>query len=202
MANLKRHYFQPSLSVCVSDRHFYPPMLTDFDETWFQGPYSDLVWPRPYWSRSAAEGRHDAFLKIRKKSEKSQFEFQNSGPSFFCVCVSCVLWKKFVSIQTKLTEEIHFEVCPYRHNASMDPRPMLCARRKHHVLRHARSTADDPVCGKVWHRRAANRYVLGTRNWARRSAGIPNWGHSDLGAQSGRKNQPACFLFIWSNSCN
>jgi len=24
------------------------------------------------------------------------------------------------------------------------------------------------------------------------SAGIPNWGHSDLGAQSGRKNQPTC----------
>ena len=34
--------------------------------------------------------------------------------------------------------------------------------------------------------------TFGNRNWARRSAGIPNWGHSDLGAQSGRKNQPAC----------
>ena len=33
--------------VCVSDRHFYPSTLTDFDETWSQGPYSDLVWPRP-----------------------------------------------------------------------------------------------------------------------------------------------------------
>jgi len=53
IANLKGNYFQPSLSmslsvcVCVSDRHFYPSMLTDFDETWSQGPYSDLVWPRP-----------------------------------------------------------------------------------------------------------------------------------------------------------
>jgi len=35
------------LFVCVSDRHFYPSALTDFDETWSQGPYSDLVWPRP-----------------------------------------------------------------------------------------------------------------------------------------------------------
>jgi len=26
------------------------------------------------------------------------------------------------------------------------------------------------------------------------TAGIPNWGHSDLGAQSGRKNQPACCI--------
>ena len=35
--------------VCVSvcDRHFYPSLLTDFDETWSQGPYCDLVWPRP-----------------------------------------------------------------------------------------------------------------------------------------------------------
>jgi len=36
--------------------------------------------------------------------------------------------------------------------------------------------------------------------WARRRAaiearGIPNWGRSELGAQSGRKNQPAC-LFV------
>jgi len=29
--------------LCVSDRHFYPSTLTDFDETWSQGPYSDLV---------------------------------------------------------------------------------------------------------------------------------------------------------------
>ena len=42
-------YFQPSLSVClcVYDWHFYPSTLTDFDETWSQGPYCDIVWPRP-----------------------------------------------------------------------------------------------------------------------------------------------------------
>jgi len=34
IANLKGHYFQRSLSVClcVSDRHFYPSLLTDFDK--------------------------------------------------------------------------------------------------------------------------------------------------------------------------
>ena len=36
-----------SVCVCVSDRHFYPSTLTDFDETWSKGPYSDVVWPRP-----------------------------------------------------------------------------------------------------------------------------------------------------------
>jgi len=30
-----------------------------------------------------------------------------------------------------------------------------------------------------------------------RSAGIPNWGHSDLGAQPGCKNQPACVYCLW-----
>jgi len=91
-------YFQPSLSVClsVSDLHFYPSTLTDFDETWSQGPHSHLVW------------------------------CDHNGPD----------------------------------------QPMLCARRKHRVLaastnalRHAHSTADDPIWGKVWHRRAAKRYV-------------------------------------------
>jgi len=33
--------------LCVSDRHFYPSTLTNFDKTWSQGPYSDLVWPQP-----------------------------------------------------------------------------------------------------------------------------------------------------------
>jgi len=36
-----------SVCVCVSDQRFYPSKLTDFNKTWSQGPYSDLVWPRP-----------------------------------------------------------------------------------------------------------------------------------------------------------
>ena len=37
------------------------------------------------------------------------FEFQNSGPIFFRLCLLCIV-KKFDSIRTKLTEEIDFEV--------------------------------------------------------------------------------------------
>jgi len=53
IANLKGPYFQPSLAdclfvcLCVTDWHFYPSTLTDFEETWSQGPYCDLVWLRP-----------------------------------------------------------------------------------------------------------------------------------------------------------
>jgi len=46
------------------------------------------------------------------------------------------------------------------------PHPMLCARRQHRMLAaitnalpRTRSTADDPICGKVWHRHATKRYV-------------------------------------------
>ena len=65
-------------------------------------------------------------------------------------------------------EEIHFEVCLYRHNASMDATPPSNAMRPppHRVLAAitntlwcTRSTADDPICGKVWHTCAAKRYV-------------------------------------------
>jgi len=53
------------------------------------------------------------FENFKKKISKiTEFEFQNSGPSFFAR-VSPVYCKKFDSIRTKLTEEIEFEVCPY-----------------------------------------------------------------------------------------
>ena len=34
---------------------------------------------------------------------------------------------------------------------------------------------------------------------ARRRAAIEAWGHSELGAQSGRKNQPACYYLFVTN---
>ena len=47
------------------------------------------------------------------------------------------------------------------------------------------------------HQHDARRNILIEPAARRRAAieawGIPNWGHSELGAQSGRKNQPACF---------
>jgi len=33
------------------------------------------------------------------------------------------------------------------------------------------------------------------RRAAIEARGIPNWGHSELGAQSDRKNPPACYTF-------
>jgi len=52
------------------------------------------------------------FENLKKLSKITEFEFQNSGPSFFA-SVSPMYCKKLDSIRTKLTEEIHFEVCPY-----------------------------------------------------------------------------------------
>jgi len=50
---------------------------------------------------------------LKKFSKITEFEFQNSGPSFFASVSPVYCKKKFDSIQTKLTEEINFEVCPY-----------------------------------------------------------------------------------------
>jgi len=68
------------------------------------------------------------FENFKKISKITEFEFQNSGPSFFAP-MSPVYCKKIDSIRTKLTEEIDFEVCPYRHSASMDATPPSNAMR-------------------------------------------------------------------------
>ena len=52
------------------------------------------------------------FENFKKFSKITEFEFQNSGPSFLCLCLLYIV-KKFDSIRTKLTEEIDFEVFPY-----------------------------------------------------------------------------------------
>ena len=116
-ANLKGPYFSrvcvsACMCVCLCVCVFYPSTLTDFHETWSQGPYCGLVSPRP-WSRPAAEEPRDAFLKISKNSQKSQnSNFRILVHHFLGLCLLCVV-KKFDSIRTKLTEEIHFEICPY-----------------------------------------------------------------------------------------
>jgi len=110
----------------------------------------------------------------------------------FCVCFLCVLQKKFDSIRTKRMEEIHFEVSPYRHNASMDatPRPMQCARRKHRMLAASTNALQRKTpfaAGKVWHRRAAKRYVQKLDIGHVHKFGIECvrkfgiWAHSELG---------------------
>ena len=42
----------------------------------------------------------------------------------------------------------------------------------------------------------ARRYIL-IEPAARQHAVTEAWGHSELGVQSDRKNQPACFRFCW-----
>jgi len=82
------------LSVCLYVC-LWPALLPfNVDRFWrnlVTRTYCDLVWPRPKWSRSAAEDRVTPSWKFQKISKITEFEFQNSGPSFFCVCVSCVL---------------------------------------------------------------------------------------------------------------
>ena len=57
------------------------------------------------------------FENFKKFSKITEFEFQNSRPSFFA-SVSPGYCKKFDSIRTKLTDEIDFEVCPYGNSGS------------------------------------------------------------------------------------
>jgi len=72
--------------------------------------------------------------------------------------------KKFYSIRTKVTEEIDFEVCPYGDSA-------LALLQQHDAWR-------DILIEPALRQRAA----------------IEARGHSELGVQSGRKNQPACVV--------
>jgi len=51
------------------------------------------------------------FEHLKKFSKITEFEFQNSGPSFFASVFPVYCKKLFDSIRTKLMEEIHFEVC-------------------------------------------------------------------------------------------
>jgi len=51
------------------------------------------------------------FENFKEFSKITEFEFQNSGPSFFVSVSPAYCKKKFDSIWTKLTEEIDFEVC-------------------------------------------------------------------------------------------
>jgi len=78
-----------------------------------------------------------------------------------------VYGKKCDLIRTKLTEEIDFEVCPYGDSGNGTA---AAARRSADIL-------IEPA--------AQRRAAIEAR-------GIPNWGRSQLGAQSGHKNQPAC----------
>jgi len=103
IANLKGHYFQPSLSVslsvclCVCLSVCLWLALLPFNVNWF---WRNLVTRTLLWSSLAVTimvqiGRRGTmrrlFENFKRFSKITEFEFQNSGPSFFCVCVCCVL---------------------------------------------------------------------------------------------------------------
>ena len=110
IANLKGHYFQPNLSVCVSVCLW--PALLPFNVNRF---WRNLVTRTLLWSSLAATimvqiGRRGTarclFENFKKFSKITEFEFQNSGPSFFASVspVYCkkirleTLWPSFVKI--------------------------------------------------------------------------------------------------------
>ena len=107
-----------SLSVCLSVCLW--PALLPFNVNRF---WRNLVIRTLLWSNLAATimvqiGRKGTARRLFENLKKlgfskiTEFECQNSGPSFFA-SVSPVYCKKFDSIRRKLTEEIDFEVCPY-----------------------------------------------------------------------------------------
>jgi len=127
IANLKGHYFQPSLSVCLSVCLW--PVFLPFNVYRF---WRNLVTRTLLWCSLAATimvqiGRRETAQRLfenLKNSQKSHnSNFQILVHHFLRLCLLCIV-KKFDSIWTKLTEEIHFEVCPYGHNASTDATPL------------------------------------------------------------------------------
>jgi len=112
IANLKGHYFQRSLSVCLW------PALLPFSVNRFR---RNLVTRALLWSSLAAtimvqighwgivRCLFENFKKILKNHRIRISEF---WPIIFLhLCLLCI-FKKVYSIRTKLTEEIDFEVCP------------------------------------------------------------------------------------------
>ena len=85
------------LSVCLSltGTSTLPSTLTDFDETWSQGPYSDLVLAATIIFQIGRWGTaRRLFENLKKFSKITVFEFQNSGPAFLRLCLLCIVNKK------------------------------------------------------------------------------------------------------------
>ena len=103
------------------------------------------------------------FENFKKFSKITEFEFQNSGPSFLRLCLLCIV-KKFDSIRTKLTEEIHFEVCPMAI-------PAVALLQQHDARR-------DVVIEPAARRRAAIEARRHSELRAFGAGGVRNWGRN------------------------
>jgi len=84
-------------------------------------------------------------------------------------------------------EEIHFEVC---HSGNLPP-----------IVACSGTTAGVAACCGSRRRRCADSEMLRPHHSADSDHRSANWGHSELRAQLGRKNQPAC-LFVSLSVCS
>ena len=188
-ANLKGPYFQSSLSVslsvCLSVCLWLALLPFNVNRFWWNLVTSTLLWSSLAATIMVQIGRRwtarRLFENFPKFSKITEFEFQNSGPSFLRLCLLCIV-KKFDSIRTKLTEEIHFEVC---HSGNLPP-----------IVACSGSTGGVAACSGSWRQRCANPEMLRLHHSADSDHRSANWGHSELEAQSGRKNQLACCFFV------
>ena len=105
------------------------------------------------------------FENIKKFSKITEFEFQNSGPSFFA-CVSLVYCKKNSTRFEQLTEEIDFEVCPYGNSGNGTA---AAARRS---AGYSYWTGGAAACND---RSSGAFRTGGVQNWGRNRAVKTNW---------------------------
>jgi len=187
LQNLKGHYCQPSLSVSLSVCLW--PALLPFNVNRFR---RNLVTRTLLWSCLAATimvqiGRRGTARRLCENFEKfskiTVFEFQNSGPPFFA-SMSPVYCKKNLTRSEQNWRGDTFWSLPFR-----QPPTDHCVLRQYWRPACRR-------CSSSGSRRCADSEMLHPHHSADPDQRSANWEHSELGAQSGRKNPPAC---IWFN---
>jgi len=115
------------LSVCL-----WPALLPfSIDRFWWNLVTRTLLWSSLAVTIMVHIGRRGTarrlFENLKKFSKKSQnLNFKILVHHFLRLCLLCIVKK--IRLDSNKTE-IHFEVCPCRHNASMDATPPFNAMR-------------------------------------------------------------------------
>ena len=180
IANLKGRYFQPSLSVslsvCLCVCLWLALLPFNVNRFWWNFVTRTLLWSSLAATIMVQIGYRGTvrrlFENFKKFSKITEFEFQNSGSSFFLLL--CLLSCKKNRLDPNKTE-----------GGDRFWSLLLCRFRQWHCC-------SSTTLGRIF-------WLNRRRGGVQRSklGGILNWGRSELGAQSGRKNQPACsFLNI------
>jgi len=176
IANLKGPYFYPHLSVCVCvclTVCLWPALLPfNVHRFWWNLVTRTLLYSSLAATIMVQIGHRETvrrlFENFKKFSKITEFEFQHYGPSFFA-SVSPVYCKK-IRLDSNKTGGDTFWSLPFRQP------PAECS------MQHSSSRRQ----------RCADPEMLRPHHSADSDHISANWGHSDLGVQSGRKNQPAC----------